>query len=174
VAAAPIEAPTAARLGPPTTAPAGFAARHVLESLAALPFISEGARLLDLGSGAGLPAVPCLIVRQDLEAVLIEASQKKSVFLREALSRLGLSRRARVIAERFETISPPDADCLTCRAIERFAEILPALAAWAARVPTLLLFGGEALGARLAAEGLNVESVRLPDSERRFLFVVRR
>src|SRR5688572_6930235 len=68
-------------------APAEFASRHVLESLAALPFIAEGARLLDLGSGAGLPAVPCLVARQDLEAVLVEASQKKSVFLREALSR---------------------------------------------------------------------------------------
>jgi 16S rRNA (guanine527-N7)-methyltransferase len=153
--------------------PAEFAARHVLESLAALPFIPDGATVLDVGSGAGLPAIPCIVVRRDLKAVLVEASQKKAVFLREALSRLNLSGRARVVAERFEKVDPPAADCLTCRAIERFTEILPILIAWAARVPTLLLFGGEGLGEKLEVEGLAFETVRVPESERRFLFVVR-
>lgn len=154
--------------------PAEFAARHVLESLTALPYIPEGATLLDVGSGAGLPAMPCLVVRQDLKAMLVEASQKKSVFLREALSRLGLSARARVVAERFEKVTPPAADCLTCRAIERFTEILPIIIKWAARVPTLLLFGGENLRERLELAGLSFETVRVPESERRFLFIVRR
>jgi 16S rRNA (guanine527-N7)-methyltransferase len=154
--------------------PAEFAARHVLESLTAPPFIPEGTTLLDVGSGAGLPAIPCLVARPDLKAVLVEASQKKAVFLREALSRLGLSSRARVVAERFEKIEPPAADCLSCRAIERFTEILPALLAWAARVPTLLLFGGESLRERIEIEGASFESVHVPGSERRFLFVVRR
>jgi len=154
--------------------PAEFAARHVLESLAALPFIPGGASLLDVGSGAGLPAIPCLVVRQDLKAVLVEASQKKSIFLREALSRLGLSERARAVAERFEKVEPPAADCLTCRAIERFTEILPILLTWSSRVPMLLLFGGESLRERLELEGLSFETVRVPESERRFLFVMRR
>jgi hypothetical protein len=70
-------------------------------------------------------------------------------------------------------MEPPAADCLTCRAIERFTEILPALVRWAARVPTLLLFGGEGLGEKLELEGLRFEAVRVPESERRFLFVVR-
>lgn len=153
--------------------PAEFAARHVLESLTALPFINEDATLLDVGSGAGLPAIPCLVVRRDVKAVLVEASQKKSVFLREALSRLKLSDRARVVAERFEKVDPPAADCLTCRAIERFTEILPALLKWSARVPTLLLFGGESLRERLELERLTFESVRVPESERRFLFIAR-
>ena len=155
-------------------APAEFATRHVLESLAALGFLPEGATFVDVGSGAGLPAVPCLVARPDLKAVLFEASRKKAVFLREAVSRLGLAGRARVAAERFERAGPPDADALTCRAIERFTEILPALAAWASRVPRLLLFGGESLRATLENEGLAYEAVQLPESERRFLFVVRR
>ncbi|HEX7316749.1 MAG TPA: RsmG family class I SAM-dependent methyltransferase [Pyrinomonadaceae bacterium] len=155
-------------------APAEFAARHVLESLTALPFVPEGANVLDVGAGAGLPAIPCLVARPDLKAVLVEASRKKAVFLREALSRLGLSERARVVSERFEKVEAPAADCLTCRAIERFTEILPALNAWAARVPTLLLFGGESLRERLELEGLSYEAVLVPESERRFLFVVRR
>lgn len=152
--------------------PAEFAVRHVLESLTALQFIHAGANVLDVGSGAGLPAIPCLVVREDLKAVLVEASQKKAVFLREALSRLGLSDRARVVAERFEKVEPPAAAYLTCRAIERFTEILPSLVAWAARVPTLLLFGGESLREALELEGLAFETILVPESERRFLFRV--
>jgi 16S rRNA (guanine527-N7)-methyltransferase len=155
-------------------APTEFAARHVLESLTALPFIPLGATLLDVGSGAGLPAVPCLVARPDLKSVLVEASQKKSVFLREALSKLKMSARARVVAERFEKVEPPAADCLTCRAIERYTEILPALVNWSTNVPTLLLFGGESLREALEVMGLAFETVRVPESERRFLLVVRR
>ena len=155
-------------------APAEFASRHVLESLTALPFISAGATVLDVGSGAGLPAVPCLVARTDLKAVLVEASRKKSVFLREALSKLGMSARARVVSERFEKVEAPAADCLTCRAIERFTEILPALFAWASSVPTLLLFGGESVRDVLELEGMLFETVHVPESERRFLFIVQR
>lgn len=155
-------------------APAEFATRHVLESLTALPFIHAGATVLDVGSGAGLPAIPCLVVRQDLQAVLVEASQKKAVFLREALSRLGLSGRARVVADRFEKVEPPDAKYLTCRAIERFAEILPSLVAWSASVPTLLLFGGEGLRGPIENTEMLFDMYRVPESERRYLFVVHR
>jgi 16S rRNA (guanine527-N7)-methyltransferase len=154
--------------------PEEFAARHVLESLLAVPFLAEGATVLDVGSGAGLPAVPCLVVRPDLKAVLIEASKKKSVFLQETLSRLGKTGGARVVAERFERVEPPAADYLTCRALERFTETLPGILRWSSGVKTLLLFGGDSLRAEIERAGLNFESVRAPRSERRFLFVVRR
>ncbi|PYS78245.1 MAG: hypothetical protein DMF66_07095, partial [Acidobacteria bacterium] len=152
--------------------PAEFAVRHVLESLLALPFIGEGATVVDVGSGAGLPVIPCLVVRPDVKAVLVESSQKKAVFLREALSRLGRREAARVVAERFEKLEPTRADVLTCRALERFKEVLPQMLAWASRVPTLLLFGGEALRKSLELTGLMFEAVHVPESERRFLFVV--
>src|SRR4051794_38846327 len=65
--------------------PEEFARRHVLESLLAAEHLMERASVLDVGSGAGLPIIPCLIVRTDLRANLIESSKKKTVFLREAL-----------------------------------------------------------------------------------------
>src|SRR5258706_14101230 len=57
--------------------PEEFATRHILESLFMLRHISPGAQLIDVGSGACLPIVPCLIVREDLAATLIESSPKK-------------------------------------------------------------------------------------------------
>jgi len=154
--------------------PAECATRHVLESLVALPYLSEGAAFVDVGSGAGLPAIPCLVARGDLSATLVESSQKKAVYLRETLRELGLSRRARVVSERFEKITPPRADALTCRALERFTEVLPALVEWADEIPTLALFGGESLRERLERLPVSFEQTLIPTSERRFLFVVRR
>ncbi|HZG52247.1 MAG TPA: 16S rRNA (guanine(527)-N(7))-methyltransferase RsmG [Pyrinomonadaceae bacterium] len=157
-------------------APAEFAARHVLESLTACAYMPEGARVCDVGSGGGLPIIPCLIARSDLSATLVEASTKKTVFLREALSRLELQERARVVAERFERTPAPEADALTCRALERFTEMYARLVEWSPPASRLLLFGGNALG-ELAERDARVRSVaamKMPDSEQRFLFVLER
>src|SRR5678815_2659467 len=82
--------------------PEEFATRHVLESLLLLKHLPQHATIADVGSGAGLPIIPCLIARADLEATLIESSRKKAVFLREALNAVG--RRASIVARRFEEI----------------------------------------------------------------------
>ena len=52
----------------------------MLESLMLLKHLPSDAKIADIGSGAGLPIIPCLIARPDLHATLIESSQKKSVF----------------------------------------------------------------------------------------------
>jgi len=45
--------------------PEEFATRHVLESLLLLKHLPDGAKVADIGSGAGLPIIPCLLARQD-------------------------------------------------------------------------------------------------------------
>jgi 16S rRNA (guanine527-N7)-methyltransferase len=152
--------------------PQEFATRHVLESLVLLKHLPEGVSLADVGAGGGLPSIPCLIVRPDLSAVLIESSQKKAVFLSEALS--DASSRVRVINERFENIVAPAVDFVTCRALDRFEQMLPRLIEWAPVKSTLLLFGGEALELQIARLGLISERELMPHSEGRFLFVVKR
>jgi 16S rRNA (guanine527-N7)-methyltransferase len=149
-----------------------FATRHILESLLLLKHLPREATIAEVGAGAGLPAIPCLIVRPDLCAVLIEASQKKAVFLREALSRLSISDRAKVIAERFEKIAPPAVRFVTCRALERFEEMLPHLLEWAPAGSTLLLFGGKRLERRIESLGFASSAELIPHSNARFLFVV--
>ncbi|HKQ51942.1 MAG TPA: 16S rRNA (guanine(527)-N(7))-methyltransferase RsmG [Pyrinomonadaceae bacterium] len=152
--------------------PAEFAARHVLESLLAAEHIAEDAHVADVGSGAGLPVIPCLIARADLSATLVEASPKKAVFLREALRQAGAQRRAQVIAERFEKTRAPAASYVTCRALDRFTELLPRLLEWSPPQSTLLLFGGDSLRERLEESARGYQAQHIPESERRFLFVV--
>src|SRR3979411_2312077 len=81
--------------------PEEFAIRHILESLVLLPHLSRDALVADVGSGAGLPMIPCLIMREDLRATLIESSQKKGVFLQEALRQLRNSKRQSLLVTRF-------------------------------------------------------------------------
>jgi 16S rRNA (guanine527-N7)-methyltransferase len=152
--------------------PQEFATRHILESLLLLKYLPNDASVAEVGAGAGLPIVPCLIVRSDLRAVLIEASQKKAVFLREALSHTELSDRASVIAERFEKVVTPAVGFVTCRALERFEEVLPHLLKWAPATATLLLFGGQRLERRIESLAFASTAELIPRSTARFLFVV--
>lgn len=141
--------------------PEEFATRHVLESLMLLKHLPLGAKIADIGSGGGLPIIPCLIARPDLDATLIESSQKKAVFLREALKEVG--RKATIIARRFEEIEAPDVEFVTSRALDQFAAKIPVLLDWVPDGCTLLLFGGEKL--------LDAERYLLPGSEKRYLYV---
>jgi 16S rRNA (guanine527-N7)-methyltransferase len=152
--------------------PKEFATRHILESLLLLQYFPTGARVADVGSGAGLPIIPCLIVRPDIQAVLIESAKKKAVFLREALNRTATSARASVIAERFEDVRTAEAEFVTCRALERFEEMLPELFKWAPGHAVLLLFGGERLGGKIKSSGFVATATLIPNSQKRFLYVV--
>jgi 16S rRNA (guanine527-N7)-methyltransferase len=154
--------------------PREFASRHVLESLLLLPHLPSGAQVVDVGSGAGLPIIPCLIVRPDITATLVESSKMKAVFLREALNRIGASESASVIATRFEDIPAPAVTFITCRALDRFEAKLPELIKWSPPASTLLFFGGEGLRAQMVNLGLSFTVERIPNSQRRFLFVIRR
>lgn len=69
---------------------AGVAQKHFADSLLALPFVSGGERVLDLGTGAGFPGVPLLIARPALRLTLMDSVQKKLDFLAALLDRLGL------------------------------------------------------------------------------------
>lgn len=149
--------------------PEEFATRHVLESLLLVNQLPADAKIADVGSGGGLPIIPCLITRGDLQATLIESSQKKAVFLREALNNLG--RPARVIARPFEEVDTPDVSFVSCRALDQFMNKVSTLIHWAPAESTFLFFGGETLLEQLKKADLNVKDYLIPHTEKRFLFV---
>jgi 16S rRNA (guanine527-N7)-methyltransferase len=113
--------------------PADMVTRHLLDSLAVLPFV-RGASLADLGSGAGLPGIPLAIARPELRVTLVDSNGKKARFLREAARSVPLPNVG------IEQVRVEDTrgifDCITARAFASLADML----AW----------GGHAL----AAEGV--------------------
>lgn len=154
--------------------PSEFATRHVLESLLLLPYLRPNARIADVGSGAGLPVIPNLIARPDIQATLIESSKKKAVFLHEALRDTETAVQGKVVAERFENLPTPEADYVTCRALDRFTQMLPLMIRWCPPDSTLLLFGGDQLRKQIDSVGLECSVIGVPGSERRYLCVCQR
>src|ERR1700752_539469 len=150
-------------------APEELAIRHVLESLLLLKHLPPNATVADIGSGGGLPIIPCLIARPDLHTTLIESSQKKAVFLREASNQLQLN--STILARPFEQVEPPPVSFVTCRALDQFMQKVSALIDWAPTGSTLLLFGGETLREELQKAGVKFQKQLIPQSERRFLFL---
>lgn len=153
--------------------PEEFAKRHILESLMALKFLKDDSGVADVGSGGGLPVIPCLIARPSLKAVLIESSQKKVVFLREALQLIE-NKNSIVVNERFEKTGTLNADFITCRALEKFSNHFKTLVKWSPPRATLLLFAGENLRVEIEKAKLDYEAIKMPFSERRYLFIVKK
>jgi 16S rRNA (guanine527-N7)-methyltransferase len=102
-------------------------AHHVFDSLAVVPHVN-GATVLDVGSGAGLPGIPLAIARPEMKVTLLEANHKKSTFLKQAVMELGLS-NADVASARVETwAAPAPYDVVISRAFSDLGEFV-ALAA---------------------------------------------
>lgn len=87
--------------------PEKFAVRHILESIVMTRYIPIGGSFVDVGTGAGLPAIPCLIVRPDISAVLIESKLKKRRFFRQLLSRSGLAAAQALRTSNFPRLRRP-------------------------------------------------------------------
>lgn len=97
--------------------------RHLLDSLAILPFL-QGARIIDVGSGAGLPGIPLAISQPHCQFVLLDSNGKKTRFLEEVKRQLGLN-NVEIVQNRVENYRPSTAfDTVVSRAFSDLAQML--------------------------------------------------
>jgi 16S rRNA (guanine527-N7)-methyltransferase len=123
--------------------------RHMLNCAVLGDLIQSGATVVDVGSGAGLPGMVLAVARPDLFVTLVEPLARRTAFLSEAVTELGLERTTVVRARAEECVGKlPLADVVTARAVAP----LDRLAGWCLPLTTV---GGRLLalkGASAAAE----------------------
>lgn len=101
--------------------PEKMVTQHLLDSLAVLPHI-VGRRIIDVGTGPGLPGIPLALANPALEVTLLDSSHKKTSFLRQARLELGLNNTT-VVCERVEAWRPEEKyDVVISRAFSDLAE----------------------------------------------------
>lgn len=84
------------------TDPDGIAKKHFVDSLAAEPLLIRNARCIDVGTGAGFPGIPLLIVRPDLFMTFLDGLNKRLVFVDAVCRELGFSDRMKILHARAE------------------------------------------------------------------------
>jgi 16S rRNA (guanine527-N7)-methyltransferase len=128
--------------------------RHLLNCAVVAELLPEKGRLVDIGSGAGLPGVVLAMLRPSLEVILLEPLLRRSVFLDECVADLGLA-NATVLRARAEEKAAMhiNADIATARAVAP----LDRLVDWSAR---LLRPGGELLAIKGQSAAAEIEAAR--------------
>jgi 16S rRNA (guanine527-N7)-methyltransferase len=103
--------------------PEKMVSHHLLDSLAVAPHL-HAKRLLDVGSGAGLPGIPLALASPDTRVTLLDSNHKKAAFLNQAVMELKL-KNAEVCAERVESWQTQDRfDVIISRAFSDMSEFV--------------------------------------------------
>jgi 16S rRNA (guanine527-N7)-methyltransferase len=152
---------------------------HLLDSLAVLPHLPAG-RLLDVGSGGGLPGIPVAIVQPGRRVTLLDSNHKKGTFLRQAAMELELE-NVEVAVQRIEDHRPAQAyEIVISRAFSDLADFVNLAGSSAAAHGSLIAMKGvhphEEIVRLPAAWIVNrVVELQVPqlDASRRLLFLNR-
>lgn len=99
--------------------------RHILNSLAIEPDISESASVADIGSGAGFPGIVLAIVRSDLSITLIETMDRRVQWLEEIVEKLDLPHVQVLNARAEELAGKVHFDVVTARAVAPLKKLIP-------------------------------------------------
>ncbi len=97
--------------------------RHIIDSLSILPYV-QGARVIDVGAGAGLPGIPLAIAKSACRFVLLDSNRKKTRFMQQAKTELHLG-NVEVVCLRAEDFHPPELfDSVISRALASLSQIV--------------------------------------------------
>ena len=156
------------------TTPQEILTRHFGESLFGARVAKiEAGRLLDVGSGAGFPALPIAMFAAGIRGTLLEPNIKKAAFLAEACRELGLVDRISVVRARLEEFPAPAHafDFMTSRAVRVTGEFLAKCSEMLSEPGKLVLWLGheDVVSVRQNRGWTWAEPTRIPGSERRFV-----
>lgn len=99
--------------------------RHLLNSAVVTELVPPASRVLDVGSGAGLPGIPMAIARPDLQVELVEPLLRRTSWLDEVVAELGLGDSVVVTRGKVAVIGPRAVDVVTARAVAPLERLLP-------------------------------------------------
>lgn len=107
--------------------PEGAALLHFADSLTLSEYLPEGAKILDIGSGAGFPAIPIAIARPDVQVTALDSTQKRVNFINSSAKMLGLE-NLKAVCHRAEDVTGSDFketfNIVTARAVAAYPILL--------------------------------------------------
>lgn len=135
--------------------PGEMVTRHLLDSLAVAPHLT-GQRIIDVGTGAGLPGIPLAILFPERQFVLLDSNGKKTRFLVQAKASLGLD-NVTVIHSRVEEYRPEEPfDTVIARAFAALTDILSLCRHLVAKEGAVLAMKGDASEAESVPGGFRL------------------
>ncbi len=168
----------------------GIIKNQIYDSLKILMFfdLNPGTKVVDLGSGGGLPGLPVKICKPDIEIYLMDANRKKALFLKEAITNLNIN-LAEVLCGRAEDYGQSAAhraryDLIICKAVAK-AAVLAELALPLVKVGGIVALYKGPLGAKEIQEAEKAIAVcggqqenswhyKLQNGEKRMLYLIRK
>ncbi|HCJ68432.1 MAG TPA: 16S rRNA (guanine(527)-N(7))-methyltransferase RsmG [Corynebacterium casei] len=134
--------------------------RHLINCAVIGDVMEEGATIVDIGSGAGLPGIPLAIARPDLKITLIEPLLKRSVFLQEVVDKLALD-NVTVIRGRAEEgpvkKAAAGADIVTSRAVAPLGKLAKWSLPLVRRAGEMIAMKGESVHEELERDAADIK-----------------
>lgn len=110
------------------TEPRKMLSHHLLDSLSLMPSLLQANKVLDVGSGAGLPGIPLAIAMPSTIWIMLDSNARKTRFIRQAIAHCGL-RNAQVVQSRVQDYHAPDSlDFIVSRAYAPLADFCDSVA----------------------------------------------
>jgi len=157
-------------------APREAARLHYAESIYGCSFLRGAASVLDVGSGAGFPAIPLAIINRHMSVTALESNQRKSVFLKEVKHQLALP-NLRIATARIEDFGWNSYSAVASRALDRAEKAYAWLIQNLSPGQLLMLFCSGRLLEALARDlpwGLELDRHPIPDSQSRVIALFNR